>query len=266
MKATFQHMFPAINVKSVQLTECRRVVLFHFKKEDGTIEMRHYAIRAKPTGISKTIKRVIESKIPSIGNLTDVSEYIENDLGAASDSEAEDEASRVQLPEKYIGRGNGKNQQSAIKLIELGPRVTMELFKVERGIGAGDILYHKDHFKTPEEAAATKKRIETAAMIKAQRKAEQESNVKRKKEELEARREALKNKKRRMGPHSGNNDDGMDGDVEDDDVDEDDDYNDDGDDDDDDDDDIDNDDDDDDDVEEDDHENENDDDDDVDDE
>ena len=208
-------MFPAINVKSVQLTECRRVVLFHFKKEDGTVEMRHYAIKAKPTGISRTIKRVLESKIPSIGNLTDVSEYIENDMGAASDSEAEDEASRVKLPDRYIGRGNAKNQQSAIKLVELGPRITMELFKVERGLGVGDILYHKDHYKTPEEAAATKKRIETAAMIKAQRKAEQEANVKRKKEELEAKKEELRNKRRRMGPYSGNNnDDGMDGDYD----------------------------------------------------
>ena len=221
MKATFQNMFPAINVKSVQLTDCRRVVLFHYKREDGSVEMRHYAIRAKPTGISKTIKRVIESKIPSIGNLTDVSEYIENDMGAASDSEAEDEAARVQLPEKYIGRGNGKNQQSAIKLVELGPRITMELFKVERGLSTGDVLYHKDHFKTPEEAAATKKRIETAAMLKTQRKAEQEANVKRKKEELDEMREALKNKKRRLGPHSGNNADGNDGDDEDEDKDED---------------------------------------------
>lgn len=69
MKATFQHLFPSINVKTVKLSECRRVVLFHYKKEEDCVEVRHYAIRAKPTGVSKSIKSVLESKIPSLGNL-----------------------------------------------------------------------------------------------------------------------------------------------------------------------------------------------------
>jgi ribosome biogenesis protein SSF1/2 len=33
MKATFQNMFPTINTKTVKLSECKRVVLFHYKKE-----------------------------------------------------------------------------------------------------------------------------------------------------------------------------------------------------------------------------------------
>ena len=42
MKATFQNMFPSINVKTVQLSECRRVVLFHYKKENGTVGKNDY--------------------------------------------------------------------------------------------------------------------------------------------------------------------------------------------------------------------------------
>ena len=45
MRTTFQHMFPSISVKTVKLNECRRVVLFHYNKENETVEMRHYAIR-----------------------------------------------------------------------------------------------------------------------------------------------------------------------------------------------------------------------------
>ena len=33
LKVTFQNMFPTINVKTVKLGECRRVVLFHYNKE-----------------------------------------------------------------------------------------------------------------------------------------------------------------------------------------------------------------------------------------
>ena len=68
MRVTFQHMFPTINIKTVRLSECRRVVLFHLT-EEGTVEMRHYAVRANPVGVSKSVKRIIESKLPDLGSL-----------------------------------------------------------------------------------------------------------------------------------------------------------------------------------------------------
>lgn len=68
MRVTFQHMFPTINIKTVRLSECRRVVLFHLQN-DGNVEMRHYAIRANPVGVSKSVKRIIQSKIPDLGSL-----------------------------------------------------------------------------------------------------------------------------------------------------------------------------------------------------
>jgi ribosome biogenesis protein SSF1/2 len=69
MRTTFQHMFPSISVKTVKLTECRRVVLFHYHSEVDQVEIRHYAIRALPTGISKSVKRILQSNIPNLSNL-----------------------------------------------------------------------------------------------------------------------------------------------------------------------------------------------------
>lgn len=69
MKVTFQHMFPTINIKTVKLSDCRRVVLFHFNKEDGVVEMRHYAVRATPVGISRSVKKIIQLKVPNLGEL-----------------------------------------------------------------------------------------------------------------------------------------------------------------------------------------------------
>jgi hypothetical protein len=34
-KVTLQHMFPSINVTKIKLSECRRVVLFHYEREEG---------------------------------------------------------------------------------------------------------------------------------------------------------------------------------------------------------------------------------------
>lgn len=66
------------------------------------------------------------------------------------------------LPDRFVGKGNMKAQQSAMKLTELGPRLTLELFKVEQGVNEGDVLYHKFVHKTPAEAAAIKAKVRVA--------------------------------------------------------------------------------------------------------
>lgn len=222
MRVTFQHMFPTINVKTVKLSECRRVVLFNFNKEDGSVEMRHYAIRATPVGISRSVKKVLQAKLPDLGALQDIAQFIEGQagLGGLSDSEAEDDNSRVgvlsftvlsteltcsfaglvlrqvTLPERFAGKGNNKAQQSAMKLSELGPRLSLEIFKVEQGVNEGDILYHKFVSKTRDEAARTKAKVEKTRALKEQRKAVQEQNVKRKREEQEEAKKAYLERKR----------------------------------------------------------------------
>lgn len=113
MKITFQNMFPTINVKTVKLGDCRRVVLFHYNKEDDIVELRHYAIRANPVGISRTVRRVIQAKIPDLSNLEDISEFLEGSnsfSGSVSDSEVEDESSRVSFYNLYEIKNINNNQ------------------------------------------------------------------------------------------------------------------------------------------------------------
>ena len=234
MRVTFQNMFPSINVKTVRLNDCRRVVLFHYRKEDGLVDMRHFAIRAAPVGISRNIKKILQARIPNLGDLQDISQFLqggdddEHGGGAASgvfggdavsDSEGEDASARVVLPDQYIGRGNGKAQQSAMKLSELGPRLRLEIFKVERGVGEGDVLYHKYEQKTPEEAAATKARVERLRKLKEERKATQAENVKRKRELLEEKRKTKADAKRAKYETAGRSDADADNEGEDDDDD-----------------------------------------------
>jgi ribosome biogenesis protein SSF1/2 len=46
-----------------------------------------------------------------------------------------------------------------MKLIELGPRMDLELFKVENGMCEGDVLYHKFETKSKQEILQTKERV-----------------------------------------------------------------------------------------------------------
>lgn len=66
MKVTLQNMFPSINVATVKLQDCRRVVMFNLDKANGTVEMRHFAVRATPTGITKAIKKVLYYRVCAI--------------------------------------------------------------------------------------------------------------------------------------------------------------------------------------------------------
>ena len=229
MRITFQNMFPAINVASVKLADCRRVVLFNFMRrdvkerkaddeddkdtsndipaeEDEEVEVRHYAIRATPVGINRKVRRLIQAKIPNLSKLDDISDYITGQTstgepapiatsGNVSDSEPEDETSHVTLAQKYSGRGNAKAQKSALKLVELGPRLRLKLVKVERGIVSGDVMYHAYVNKTVEEIKEQRSKIEQAAQLKKRRREEQELNVARKKEVKDAKLEAKRKRK-----------------------------------------------------------------------
>ncbi len=220
MRITFQNMFPALNVATVKLRECRRVVLFNFIRREGTeevtnahgqaeedeeVEVRHYAIRATPVGITKKVRRIIQAKIPNLSKLEDISDYITGTTstgapapaasGAMSDSEAEDETSHVVLPQKYNGKGNAKSHKSALKLVELGPRLRLKLTKVERGLAAGDVMYHAYVQKDPKEVKAQREKIEQEAALKKRRREEQEENVRRKKMVQEEKSERKKRRR-----------------------------------------------------------------------
>eukprot|EP00903_Cladosiphon_okamuranus_P016672 g15373.t1 len=185
MKVSLQNMFPSINVATVKLQDCRRVVMFNLDKANGTVEMRHYAVRATPTGITKAIKKVVQAKVPDLHALDDISEYVAGGMAGASDSEMEDEESKITLPDDYVGRGNVKSQKSSIRLQELGPRLSLELMKVERGLCEGEVLYHSYVTKTAEEITAQRVKVEKRDSLKRKRREEQAENVARKKQEAE---------------------------------------------------------------------------------
>ena len=231
MRITFQNMFPAVNVATVKLADCRRVVLFNFMRrdvddqvkkqkaggdkndpnhydgeEDEEVEVRHYAIKATPVGVNRKVRRIIQAKIPNLSKLDDVADYISGQTtsgapapaatsGGMSDSEAEDETSHVVLAQKYTGRGNAASQKSALKLVELGPRLRLKLAKVERGLAAGDVMYHAYIKKSASEVKKQRAKIEREALEKKRRREEQEANVERKKREKEEKREAKKQRK-----------------------------------------------------------------------
>jgi len=177
MSTMFQGLFPPLNIQTMKLSDCRRVVLLSYNKETNKIEFRHFLITASPIGITRNIKKIVKATIPNLSNFSDISEYI---LGPdASDSEGEDGLdNKLKLEQDYFGRGNTpKAPQSSIRLQELGPRMQLQLIKIQSDFIGGTVLFHEYVKKTSEEIEL----LEQKKQEKIQRKEDQERNVKIKK-------------------------------------------------------------------------------------
>ncbi|KAM3292074.1 hypothetical protein ACQJBY_036161 [Aegilops geniculata] len=136
----FRHLVPAIDTDTVKLSTCQRILLLQYDKETEAIEFRHYSIKLQPVGVSRKIRKLMQNnQVPDLRDLKDVSDYVTK-AGYGSESEPDDEAATVSLASD-IDKLNRASRKSAVRLQEIGPRMTMRLVKVESGLCSGDILY-----------------------------------------------------------------------------------------------------------------------------
>merc|ERR1712141_382927 len=198
VSSMFQNMFPSINVTSVKVNTIRRCVLINLDAKTQKMEFRHYTIKVVPVGMSKPLKKIVQGKVPNLSRYQDMSEYLAGG-GNFSESEAEDdpEVSRVTLPQGVTSRGNMPSEQSSVRLVELGPRMTMKLVKIEEGMHDGDVLYHRWVEKTDEEKREIKIAREKRKKEKEKRKREQDKNVKKKKKKNPKKKKEQKKKKKK---------------------------------------------------------------------
>ncbi|KPJ04544.1 Protein Peter pan [Papilio xuthus] len=92
--------------------------------------MRHYTSSAIPVGLNKGTKKMVQGKIPNLNRCKDMSEFFDK-AALMSESEFEDDTNaQVTLPQSLASRGAAADSKSAIRLVELGPRITMQLIKV----------------------------------------------------------------------------------------------------------------------------------------
>lgn len=230
----FQSLFPPINPQKTPLSSIRRVLLLNreIDPEDDSsyiINLRHYAITTKKTGLSRPLRRLAaaervlhqgtdkktKSSLPNLGKLEDVADFMiggENGEGymtdATSGSEVETDAevemlestTRKVLNNKARQRAKaaeGKDvaapgvEKRAVKLVELGPRMKLRMTKVEEGVCNGKVMWHEYIHKTAAELKEMDK-------VWAQRRAEKEARKKIQKENVE-RKKAEKRKNQKGG-------------------------------------------------------------------
>jgi ribosome biogenesis protein SSF1/2 len=203
LRTTFANMFPNLNTATASLASMKRVVLLHrTSNEPGAdIELRHYAINTRSLGADKKLrkirageKRVKRDKVPDLSKLEDVSDFILGTANYDSASESEvDDDSKISVPSSQVRKIKVKREedepveQRGVKLVELGPRMTLSLYKITAGISGGQVLHHRDIHLTKQEIEKQNKLHERLAKEKQARKAQQAENLKRKRAEKEER-------------------------------------------------------------------------------
>jgi ribosome biogenesis protein SSF1/2 len=207
LTSTFQNLFPAVSAHTTPVSSIRRVLLCNrtpFLTPDGdedghVIDVRHYSISTKPVGQPRAVRKTsakAAASLPNLAKFEDVADFVLSGNGY-------DSASEVEEDEKVeIGKQGGP-QQRGIRLTEIGPRLRLELVKVEEGMCDGKVMFHRYVHKTKvislaptvfwglmilqREEKELENRHKQRVEEKAKRRKEQEENVARKLAEKEAR-------------------------------------------------------------------------------
>lgn len=230
LTSMFQSLFPPISAQRTPLSSIRRILLLNrqpkSEADDGSseyvIDVRHYIITTKPVGLSRPIRRInaaektlrvkpngerlIGSKkgaLPNLSGLEDIAEYMLDPSAAAggytSESEIEEDAEVEVLPngsrhttkKKRTPRGP---QKRAVKLSEVGPRMRLEMVKIEEGLADGKVLWHAWETKTKTEERELEVRHKVKKAEREKRTAIQMENIRKKRAEKAEKAAANKGK------------------------------------------------------------------------
>lgn len=224
----FQSLFPPINPQATPLSSIRRVMLLNRelspesenKEEDSyVLNLRHYAIATKKTGISKRIRRLdpkeVRNKekkgaaVPNLGKLEDAADYLldpsaagytsasETEMDTDAEVEVAENTTKKVLTKRELQRMKAGEkdkaqkklnaapgvEKRAVKLVELGPRLRLRLMKVEEGLCEGKVMWHDFISKSQEEANAQEKNWDKKKKEKDARKKQQKENIEKKKQD-----------------------------------------------------------------------------------
>lgn len=186
MSEVIRGMFEPLDVRTFKLNSTRRVVLFHYEPETGHVNMRQYSM-VQRAGVSRGVRKLLDlNKLRDMSKNEDIADYVMNG-GAVSDSECED-AVPVSDTKKSV----------KLHLVEIGPRLELQLIKAEEGLCDGAVLYHEYIKKTEEEIVVQEERLQLRQELAARKAADAEAAKEKRRELAERKAENLRKKMKEM--------------------------------------------------------------------
>lgn len=207
----FQNMFPPIQPQKIKVSSIRRVLMINKDPKTDQIDIRHYVIDTKFIEGTRSVRKLVNSHrdphkpLPNLSKAQDMAELLLDPYtvgGMTSDSEVEDDAivevkeeqdTNVHKNKRAEPESKDETRKKAVKLTEIGPRITMSLVKIEEGlIGSSKTLYHSQISKSNKELSELDKKHNERKRLREERRLKQEATVK----EKNAKKEAKKAKRK----------------------------------------------------------------------
>lgn len=155
-------LFPGLEVEKVKLSRCHRVVLAC--EQDGILHIRHYFVRRRLAHLSRSLKKLTRQELPNLNSYNDVGEWMMQNM-PGSDSEAE----YAEAPEHHT--------QVSIRVVEIGPRLDLRLYKVQEGVCTGAVTFHSYIQKTKKEARLLGRTLREKDELKVERRKRQREAI-----------------------------------------------------------------------------------------
>lgn len=108
------------------------------------------------------------------------------DVGTGLTNEDEEITENIDIE---VNEQAGNPKKKAIRLTEVGPRLTLKFVKLEEGICSGKVLYHEYIHKADDEIKQLEKRHQAKLRLKEKRRKEQEANIAKKKATKDAKKQ-----------------------------------------------------------------------------
>ena len=121
----------------------------------------------------------------------------------------EDEEEQQAIKKQKLNDGEkSSSNKKAIKLHEIGPRLSLSLLKIESDLFKGETLYHSYIKKTSKEIQELQKKHDEKVRLKEQRKKEQEANLQKKKEAKEEKKKRKEERRLQRKEQQSNQEEG----------------------------------------------------------
>ena len=178
----FQSFFPPLNLTEIQMKKCKRVVLVNLnvsKDNEPELLFRHYDIDIEKHSQKKTIANLINATNinKNLAKFDNIADYVLQQSGFTSQSENDD----PHLGEcEIISDKNANEEKIKVKLREIGPRLNLQLFKIEEGFLKGNVVFHSLIKKSKKEIHEIIQKLNEKKKAKKERVQIQEQNVKEK--------------------------------------------------------------------------------------
>lgn len=161
VSSSFQNMLPTLNINKMQINSVRRAMLVSHQnimpdtdaltqqKLGEVFVFRHYFVRLENKELNRNIRKLgvgVASrnvKIPDLSQFSSIAEFISR-TGHASDTEMSDlegDGATIELTQS-VKELPGSTGKTAVRLMEVGPRMTLQLIKV----GFVDYSDYSDYF------------------------------------------------------------------------------------------------------------------------